>query len=77
MHGEIRAGESAQVAKRDTQRLCGERVILSEILRDHDGAVARIAYGDRGVLWLSGDEGLQIIPLAGRFGVERIVNQDG
>src|ERR1700756_3193861 len=77
LHGEIWAGESAQVAKRNTQRLCGERVILSEVLRDHDGAVARIAYGDRGVLWLSGDEGSQVVPLAGRFGVERIVDQDG
>src|ERR1700676_2935251 len=52
-------------------------MVLREILHNHRRAIARIRYGDKSVFRLFGDEGLEVVPLAGRFSVERVVNQDG
>src|ERR1700680_1357021 len=52
-------------------------MVLREILHNHRRAIARIRYGDKSVFRLLGDEGLEVVPLAGRFAVERVGNQDG
>ncbi len=77
LHGKIRAGESSRVAERNAQSLCGERVILSEVLRHHGGAITGVGHRYESVSRLLGDEGFEIAPLAGGLGVERIVNQNG
>jgi len=52
-------------------------VIVGEVLGHHGRAVTRVSNSDQSVFWLCVDEGFEVIPLAGGFGVNRIVDQDG
>src|SRR6266481_3612874 len=73
----IRTGEGAQIAERDAQSLGGQRMIVGEVLGHHGRAVTGISNGNQSVFWLSVDEGFEVVPLAGGFSVDRVVDQDG
>src|SRR5260370_1246224 len=52
-------------------------MIVGEVLRHHGRAVTGISNGNQSVFWLSVDEGFEVVPLTGGFGVDRVVDQDG
>src|SRR5882757_7280956 len=73
----IWTGESAQIAERDAQSLGGQCMIVGEVLGHHSRAVTRISDGNQSVFWLRVNESFEDVPLAGSFGINRIVDQDG
>src|SRR6266850_7729908 len=52
-------------------------MIVREVLGHHSRAVTRISNGDQGVFWLRINKGFEVVPLAGSFGINRVVDQDG
>src|SRR5262249_16354146 len=62
---------------RNAERFCGELMVGGEVLRDADCTVGGVANRDGGGWRLRGDELFYVIPLAGDFAVEGVVDQNG
>src|SRR6516162_1578210 len=75
LEGEVRARECPATAQRQAQSLCGERMILGEILRHHSRSVACVRDGNVSGGRLSHKKHSQIIPLVSDAASQRIVDQ--
>src|SRR6516164_351431 len=65
LEGEVRARICPATSQRQAQSLCGERMILGEILRHHSRSVACVRDGNVSGWRLSHNKRTQIIPLIG------------